>query len=56
MARRSFTSQVYRAARISNNVSAATSGNPRRVVRRAKNVAIGRGAARTGIWRRVWGG
>jgi hypothetical protein len=32
--RRSFTSQLYRAARISNNISAAASGNPRRIVRR----------------------
>lgn len=40
--RRSFTSQLYRAARASNNISAIASGNPRRVARRAKNVALGR--------------
>jgi hypothetical protein len=43
MARRSLTSQLYRAARISNNISAIASGNPRRIARRAKNVAVARG-------------
>lgn len=52
--RRSFTSQLYRAARLSNNISAAASGNPRRVARRAKNVTIGRALARAGFWRRLW--
>jgi signal peptidase II len=37
MARRlSFTSQLYRGARISNNTTAAASGNPRRMVRPAR--------------------
>jgi hypothetical protein len=49
--RRSFTSQLYRAARISNNISAIASGNPRRVVRRAKNVTVGRSLGRGGLWR-----
>jgi hypothetical protein len=40
--RRSLTSQLYRAARLSDNVSAIASGNPRRVARRAKNVIVGR--------------
>ena len=48
--RRSLTSQLYRAARISDNISAIASGNPRRVARRAKNVALGRG----GFWRWLW--
>lgn len=52
--RRSFTSQLYRAARISNNISAIASGNPRRVARRAKNVAIGRALGRGGFWRWLW--
>jgi hypothetical protein len=52
--RRSFTSQLYRAARISNNISAAASGNPRRIVRRARNVAVGRGLGRAGFWRWLW--
>ncbi|MDA8069549.1 MAG: hypothetical protein M0T77_13230 [Actinomycetota bacterium] len=52
--RRSFTSQLYRAARMSNNISSLMSGNPRRVVRRAKNVAVGRALGRAGVWRRLW--
>lgn len=52
--RRSFTSQIYRAARMSNNLGAIVSGNPRRVVRRAKNVVLGRSLGRAGVWRRLW--
>ncbi len=44
--KRSFTSQVYRAARVSNNISAVASGNPKRVTRRAKNVAVIEGVPR----------
>jgi hypothetical protein len=50
--RRSFTSQLYRAARLSNNISAIASGKPQRVVKRATNVAIGRTLGRVGFWRR----
>jgi len=52
--RRSFTSQLYRAARLSNNISAITSGNPARVARRAKNVTVGRALGRGGFWRWLW--
>jgi hypothetical protein len=52
--RRSLTSQLYRAARISNNIGAIASGNPRRVARRAKNVVVGRSLGRAGVWRRLW--
>ena len=52
--RRSLTSQLYRAARVSNNISAIASGNPRRVARRAANVAVGRALGRAGVWRRLW--
>jgi len=48
------TRALYRAARISNNVSAMASGNPRRMARRAKNIAVGRAFRRAGIWRRLW--
>jgi hypothetical protein len=48
------TRALYRAARISNNVSAIASGNPRRMARRAKNIAVGRAFGRAGIWRRLW--
>ena len=38
MARRcSFTSELFGAARISDDVAAAASGNPGRIARRAKN-------------------
>ncbi|WP_249021402.1 hypothetical protein [Conexibacter sp. S30A1] len=50
--RRSFTSQLYRAARISNNIGSLRS--PTRAVRRAKNVAVGRALGRAGVWRRLW--
>jgi hypothetical protein len=52
--RRSFTSQLYRAARISNNISAGASGKPGRVARRTKNVILGRALGRAGVWRRLW--
>jgi hypothetical protein len=48
------TRALYRAARMSNNISAITSGNPRRMARRAKNIAIGRTLGRAGVWRRLW--
>jgi hypothetical protein len=51
---RSFTSQLYRAARISNNIGALASGKPQRVARRVKNVALGRALGRAGLWRRLW--
>jgi hypothetical protein len=52
--RRSFTTQLYRAARLSNNISAIASGKPRRVAKRATNIAIGRTLGRAGFWRRLW--
>src|ERR1700743_781443 len=52
--RRSLSSQLYRAARIANDVEAVESGNPKRVVRRAKNVTLGRALGRAGVWRRLW--
>jgi hypothetical protein len=52
--RRSFTSQLYRAARLSNNIGAIASGKPQRIVRRGKNVIIGRALGRAGVWRRLW--
>lgn len=53
--RRSLTSQLYRAARVSNNLGAVASGNPTRMARRTKNVAVGRTLGRAGFWRRFWG-
>ena len=39
--RRSLTSELYRAARLSSDISAVASGNPRRVARRTYNVIAG---------------
>jgi hypothetical protein len=52
--RRSLSSQLFRAARIADDIEAAGSGNPRRMKRRAKNVVLGRSLRRAGFWRRLW--
>jgi hypothetical protein len=52
--RRSLTSQLFRTARTVDTLSAIASGNPRRIVRRTKNVALGRTLGRAGVWRRLW--
>jgi len=52
--RRSLTSQLYRAARFSDTMGAITSGNPKRAIRRAKNITLGRALGRAGVWRRLW--
>jgi hypothetical protein len=52
--RRAFTSDLYGAARISNNLPAIASGRPRRITHRARNVMIGRTLGRAGLWRRLW--
>ena len=54
MARRSLSSKLFRAARIADDLEAASSGNPRRIRRRAVNVAKGRVLARGGFWRWLW--
>lgn len=48
-------STLYTAARRLGDLQALTSGNPRRIARRARNVAVGRALARTGVWGRLWG-
>jgi hypothetical protein len=50
------TSQLYKAARLSNTLGALTSGDSRRAGRRAKNIGVGRLLARGGFWRWLWGG
>jgi len=52
--RRSLVSNLYRAARIANDVSTLSSGNPHRIARRAKNKIVGRAMARAGLWRALW--
>ena len=46
------TRLLYRAARVSNNVDAAT--HPKRARRRAKNIIVGRALGKAGVWRRLW--
>lgn len=55
MARSNLTRSLYRAARISNNVSTLASGNPRRIARRGKNIMVGRALfGRRGLLRGIW--
>ncbi|HYM15014.1 MAG TPA: hypothetical protein VEZ14_05605 [Dehalococcoidia bacterium] len=54
MRRRSFVSQMYRAARLANDVSTLASGNPKRITRRVKNKVVGRAMGRAGLWRMLW--
>ena len=51
---RSLTSQLFRLARLSATEKAIVSGDPERVERRAKNIALGRLLGRAGVWRRLW--
>lgn len=51
---RSLTSSLFCAARLSATLTAVASGNPKRIVRRARNVAVGRALAKAGIWSRLW--
>jgi len=55
MRRRGLVSNLYRTARLANDVSTIASGNPRRITRRAKNKIVGRALARGGFWRMLWG-
>jgi muconolactone delta-isomerase len=54
MRRRSLVSELYRTARLANDVSTLASGDPHRIARRAKNKIIGRALGRAGIWRALW--
>lgn len=50
-----FGGSLYKAARTYNTTEKLLSGNPSKIGNRAKNVAVGRGLARVGFWRRLWG-
>ena len=52
--KRSLSSQLYRAARVSDTFQALASGNPKRIRRRAVNLAKGRVLGRSGFWRSLW--
>ena len=51
MGRRTFTSQLYRAARLSATGRSIRTGH---AGRRAKNLIVGRALGRAGLWRRLW--
>jgi hypothetical protein len=53
--RRSLSSNLFRAARVVDDVEAVESGNPSKMARRAKNVAVGRGLAKAGLWGLLFG-
>lgn len=53
--RRGLVSQLYRTARLANDLSVISSGNPHRMARRARNRIVGRALGRAGIWRLLWG-
>jgi hypothetical protein len=54
MRRRGLVSSLYRTARLANDFSAFTSGNPHRIARRARYRIVGRALARAGFWRMMW--
>lgn len=51
MSKRTFTGTLYRAARASSTGRAIRTGH---AGRRAKNIAVGRGLGRAGVWRSLW--
>jgi len=53
--RRGLVSQLYRSARLANDISVIASGNPDRIARRARNKIVGRALGRAGLWRMLWG-
>lgn len=48
------STKLFKAARVVDDVEAVESGNPKRMARRAKNIAVGRALGRAGVWRRLW--
>ena len=54
MGRRGIVSSLFSLARTAATASAVASGKPRRVARRAKNIAVGRVLRRAGFWRTLW--
>jgi hypothetical protein len=50
----SLTRLLFKAARRSADLKAVTSGDPKKMSRRAKNKLLGRGLAKGGLWRRLW--
>lgn len=50
----SITGTLFKAARLSATARAVSSGDPRKIARRGKNVIVGRALARAGVWNRLW--
>jgi hypothetical protein len=50
----SIVSFLFRIARLSADMKAVSSGDPKRIGRRAKNKLLGRALGRGGLWRRLW--
>ena len=50
----SIVSFLFRLARGSADVKAVSSGDPKRITRRAKNKLVGRALGRGGFWRWLW--
>lgn len=48
----SLTSTLYKLARLSATARAVRRGT---IVRRAKNIVVGRTLSRLGVWRALWG-
>jgi hypothetical protein len=53
MPRRRLSSELYESARVANDLETLASGNPRRILRRAKNKLIGRFLGRN-LFRWLW--
>ena len=45
---------LFRLARLSADMKALSSGDPKRITRRTKNKLVGRALGRAGVWRRLW--
>ncbi len=45
---------LFKLARTVATIKAITSGSPKKIARRGKNIVVGRVLARAGFWRRLW--
>jgi len=49
-----FIRSLYRMARTANTINTLASGNPKRIARRSKNIAIGKSLTKIGVFRSLW--